>query len=259
MLAFLPRPSIWWLLVPEVLAGSGMGLALPALLGELLPERTSGQATRLLSIRFGGIAVTLLALAPLLNSRLHSATQHGRLQGVAALVASPLAPAKKLSLAPELAHSIENDDPHRALARTVVRASTSLSAQDRRALSSLERQGDTIIFAVARNGLRDAFLISGALGLLAALLVRPQRRLQATAIAAAASILVCGTFAIAAAASRPSVPAVGAPCRPASLPNGSGIAGLLQDAAIAAVDRMACAQHLSREQFLLQVGRAATR
>jgi MFS family permease len=259
MLAFLPRPSIWWLIVPELLAGIGMGLALPAFVGELLPERTSSQATRLLAIRFGAIAAALVALAPLVSSRLHAATQRGRLQGVAALVASPLAPAQKLSLAPELAHSIGNDDPYRALARTVARASVTLSPPDRRALSGLERQGDTIIFAVARNGLRDAFLIAGALGLLAALFVRPRRRVQATAIAAAASVLLCGAYAIAAGASRPPLPAVGAPCRPVSLPAGSGIAGFLQDAAIAAIDRVACARNLSREQFLLQAGRAVSR
>src|SRR6185436_15236884 len=37
-LAFLPAPDIGWAVVPQVLAGAGMGLALPAYAGELLPE-----------------------------------------------------------------------------------------------------------------------------------------------------------------------------------------------------------------------------
>ena len=38
-----------WIVAPQVLAGLGMGMALPALAGGLLPERTPGQAAWLLS------------------------------------------------------------------------------------------------------------------------------------------------------------------------------------------------------------------
>jgi hypothetical protein len=58
-LAFIPRPSTRWLIVPEILAGPGMGLALPRLANELLPEPTSAQANRLLATRHVGIALTL--------------------------------------------------------------------------------------------------------------------------------------------------------------------------------------------------------
>src|SRR5215208_4826693 len=48
-LAVLPGAAAGWVVAPEVLAGVGMGMALPALAGELLPERTPGQAAWLLA------------------------------------------------------------------------------------------------------------------------------------------------------------------------------------------------------------------
>ena len=50
-LASLPGASLWWTVLPQAMAGAGMGLALPALAGELLPERTPEQAARLLATR----------------------------------------------------------------------------------------------------------------------------------------------------------------------------------------------------------------
>ena len=69
-LAVLPGSSVGWIVLPQVLAGVGMGMALPALAGELLPERTPTQAATLLSIRHAGITVALLALAPVAAAQL---------------------------------------------------------------------------------------------------------------------------------------------------------------------------------------------
>ena len=63
-LASLPGASLWWTVIPLLMAGAGMGLALPALAGELLPERTPGEAARLLALRHAGITVALALLAP---------------------------------------------------------------------------------------------------------------------------------------------------------------------------------------------------
>jgi MFS family permease len=259
MLAFLPHPSFQWLVLPEVLAGLGMGLALPALAGELLPERTITEASRLLTIRFAGIAITLVALAPLIASQLHRATGRARLEGVAALVASPLSPAAKLSLAPSLAASVDSDNPRQALAATVARASTGLGAADRHALTRLEHQGDTIVFRIASDALRDSFLITAALVLIAALLIRPPGRRQATAALAVCSLLLPGAYVTAAIASRPATPAVGAPCRAGGIPNASGVGGFLQHVAIGLVDGVACARNQSREQLLLQIAQGLSR
>src|SRR4029079_8402219 len=50
-LAWLPGANPLWTLPPQLLAGLGMGLSLPALGGELLPERTARDAAVLLTIR----------------------------------------------------------------------------------------------------------------------------------------------------------------------------------------------------------------
>src|SRR5207253_1783153 len=82
-LAWLPNASVAWTFAPQVLAGLGMGLALPALGGELLPERDTRDAARLLTVRHVGIAVALAILAPVTAHRLDQATHDAQLQGVA--------------------------------------------------------------------------------------------------------------------------------------------------------------------------------
>ena len=72
-LAFLPTASVAWILVPQTLAGLGMGLALTALAGPLLPQRNAQDAARLLALRHAGIALALVLLAPVLTDRLDAA------------------------------------------------------------------------------------------------------------------------------------------------------------------------------------------
>ena len=69
-LAFLPDAHLLWTVAPQAAAGLGMGLALPALGGELLPERDPQDAARLLVLRHGGIALALVVLAPIVSSNL---------------------------------------------------------------------------------------------------------------------------------------------------------------------------------------------
>ena len=115
-LAFLPSPSGWWLLAPLLVAGAGMGLALPAIAGELLHERTPRHAARLLAVRHAGIALTLLLLAPIIAVQVKAASAHAKLQGVAALLDSSVSPGEKLKLASVVASSVQSSNPRAALA-----------------------------------------------------------------------------------------------------------------------------------------------
>ncbi|HEX7289978.1 MAG TPA: MFS transporter, partial [Conexibacter sp.] len=101
-LAWLPSASVAWTFAPQALAGVGMGMALPAFAGELLPERTAREAARLLTIRHVGIALVLIALAPLLAHRLDVVTERAQEQGVALVLDARLPPQDKLTLAPAL-------------------------------------------------------------------------------------------------------------------------------------------------------------
>jgi hypothetical protein len=76
-LAYMPDASLGWTVAPQALAGAGMGLALPALAGGLLPERTSADAARLLVIRHLGIVAALVLLAQRLVVQLRVVGRHG--------------------------------------------------------------------------------------------------------------------------------------------------------------------------------------
>ena len=54
-LAFVPSDNVAWLVVPECVAGFGMGLALTPLIEELLPERTYDARALNLAVRHLGI------------------------------------------------------------------------------------------------------------------------------------------------------------------------------------------------------------
>jgi MFS family permease len=252
-LAFLPRPSVWWLLAPEILAGCGMGMALPTLAGELMPERTTTQSGHLLALRHAGIALTLLALAPLIANQLSAAEHHGRLLGVAALLDSPLSTGQKLALAPSLATSLDSENPRQSLANTVAAKLPGLSSSDRVALVALERVGDAILVQVAQDGLHYAFLITGALGVLAALLLRPPRRPELGSLAAASCLVLPVGYAIAEPQLKPTLPKLTSACQPGAIPQVPGLSGLLQGFALSQLDRLACARGISREELLLEL------
>jgi hypothetical protein len=252
-LAFIPAPSGWWLVAPLLLAGCGMGLALPALAGELLREHTPRQAGRLLAVRHAGIALTLLALAPIIAGQLHAAVDHARLEGVAALLDSGLSPGNKVKLASAFAGSVQSNDPRAALAHVVASNNGALSSSDRAALSGLRHQGDAIIVQAASDSLRAAFLIAGALGLLAALVIRRPRRLRVAGVAAAASLLMPTSYAIAKQAVPSATPKLAAPCQAGPSPAAGGLSGLLQTVALAGLDRVACSEGVTREQLVVSL------
>ena len=110
-LAFLPGASLWWTVLPQAMAGAGLGLALPALAGELLPEDTAEQAANLLAIRHAGITVALILLAPVAAAQLDDAVDDTRIKGAALVLDARLPPLEKLSLAGTLLADIDPVDP----------------------------------------------------------------------------------------------------------------------------------------------------
>jgi MFS family permease len=137
-LALLPEASALWTIVPQLLAGVGMGMVFPALAGELLPERTRGQAAALLSLRHAGITLVLVALAPIVAAELDEQVELARERGTAVVLDSALPPTDKIALAPRLFAEIETEDPRDALARAVARERRAVGRGDRDLLSRLE-------------------------------------------------------------------------------------------------------------------------
>ena len=138
-LALLPEASALWTIVPQLLAGVGMGMAFPALAGELLPERTRGQAAALLSLRHAGITLALVALAPIVAAELDEQVDLARERGTAVVLDSALPPTDKIAMAPRLFAKIETEDPRDALAQAVRRERRRVGRGDSDLLSRLEQ------------------------------------------------------------------------------------------------------------------------
>ncbi len=265
-LAWLPTASVAWTLPPQALAGVGMGMALPAFAGELLPERTARDAARLLTVRHAGIALVLIALAPLIAHRLDVVTERAQEQGVALVLDAKLPPQDKLSLAPALLGGVEAQRPRAGLRKALADNGKGYTGQDRATYDTLARRADDVLVSAVGDAFRIAFVIAGACALLgaAALALGARRRaLPAAALAGVAALTIGLPVAYAAihAHDQPQQVALANPCNPRKLPGTGGIAGFIQDRALQALDAAACRYGSSREELVLALAsdRAARR
>ncbi len=253
-LAWLPSASVAWTFAPQLLAGLGMGLALPAFAGELLPERDAREAARLLTVRHAGIALVLVALAPLIAHRLDVVTERAQQQGIALVLDAKLPPQDKLSLAPALLAGVEAERPRAELRAALAARRGDYAGAERATYDRLAARADATLVHAVSNAFRGAFVLAGAVALLAAaLLLVPLRRRTAPALLAAALLALGAPLAYAAlhAADAPAPVVLGDPCKPRKLPHTGGISGFLQDRALQALDATACRLHSSREELVL--------
>jgi MFS family permease len=255
-LALLPAASAWWTVVPQILAGAGMGMALPALSGELMPERTRHDVARLLSIRHAGIAIALASLAPLISSNLSSTIDSAREQGTAAVLDAQLPPQDKIAIAPDLFGGISTDDPRGELQKSVAKAQTELDPDKSSELGKLGDTLDEVVTGAVRRAFRSTFIVTAALALLAALILLSgslgaAAARRAIAIAGAAAVAAAAGYGIAFAATDQVAVPIRDPCKERQLPDSGGITGSLQDITLSALDRAACQFGSSREELLL--------
>jgi hypothetical protein len=254
-LAFLPGDAVAWTIAPQALAGLGMGLTLPALAGGLLRERTPADAAKLLAARHLGITVALAVLAPLTANQLDSAVDELRLRGTALVLDSRLAPIEKLQLAELALADLGPVDPREDLDRALdEQADRFDEPTERAAYAQLSARADETLVSGLNEAFAPAFLVCGALALLAALAVRPPPRgrpARAALAAALAALALAAGQALAAPRAAPEPVTIANPCRPRDLPSIGGIEGTLQDAALMALDRAACRFGSSREELAL--------
>jgi MFS family permease len=245
-LALLPEPSIGWTVVPQLLAGAGMGLALPAFAGELLPERTTSDAARVLVARHVGIVVVLAILAPVVSSRLDSLTDSSILKGTALVLDAPLPPQDKLTLAPTLFAGVNAEQPRAGLRKAIDarRATLGGPAYDR-----LATRLDDVLVGAVQSAFKSAYAIAAALALVAAaLLVRAALALAAAVLLAGACVAV---YAVEHNRRAPPDVVLQDPCRPRAIPNTGGLTGFLQQQALKQLDRAACKYGSTREELVL--------
>ena len=264
-LASLPSALPWWTVVPQLMAGAGMGLVLPALAGELLPERTPSQAAWLLSARHAGITVALALLAPVAAAQLDDAVANTREQGAALVLDARLPPLDKLSLAATLVGDLDPVDPRGELQRSLETAQAGIAAEDRAAYAALAERADEALVAGVQDAFEPALAICGVLALLAAIAIlvparrgpvaatpaSPRKRLAPVAAAAAAALVLAGGARLAQPALTPEPIPIADPCQERALPASGGLEGALQDTALVALDRAACRFGSSREELAL--------
>jgi MFS family permease len=255
-IAWLPNANVAWTIVPQLFAGLGMGMALTALAGELLPENTAYDAARTLAVRHAGIAVALVALAPVVAHQLAAATEHAREQGVALVLDARLDPQQKLALAPALLRGVEEQDPRDGLLRAVAAERRRFSGPARAEFDRLGKRADETLVAGVADSFRGAFLITGALGLLAALVVAPwpppPRAAGALAVGAAIAVGAPIAFALLHHELAPKQVRIEDACTvKRKLPGTGGLGGFLQDQALRLLDTTACQYHASREELVL--------
>lgn len=238
-----------------------MGMALPALAGELMPERTRSDAARLLSVRHVGIAAALALLAPIVSSNLEQTISEAREEGTAVLLDARLDPRTKIDVAPRLFAGIEEDDPRGELERSVAEARKDLDGDDLDELDSLATQLDDIVTGAVRSSFRFAFIVTAALALAAGLILltgalAPARGVAGGALAGAilAALLVTGGYTVVFAGSERERVRIQDPCRAdRDLPDTGGIGGFFQDRALETLDEAACDSGSSREELLLAI------
>jgi MFS family permease len=253
-LAFVPTDTLWWVVVPEAIAGVGMGLALPALAGELLPERTVRQASALLCTRHLGIAAGLAILAPVMTSSIDGALDTARLHGAALILDARIDPVKKVEIAQQLEGAVDTEQPLKGV-RNVFRDNTADIPSDQLAAwRGLERRGSETLVASVNDAFAPGYGVGAGLAALAALAIAPwpsRRRVVLVAAGVAIALLVPAAYALAADRAKPPPVKLGDPCKPRNLPSTGGITGFAQDALLVAVDRAACHAGSSREALVL--------
>jgi predicted MFS family arabinose efflux permease len=251
-LAWLPGASLWWTVIPQALAGVGMGMALPALGGGLLPERSPRDAARLLAIRHAGIAVILAIAAPIAAHQLDEATQTAKERGVALVLDASLQPQDKIRLAPALLNGVDSDEPRAGLRRAVEAERRRFTGRDRATYDRLGERADETLVAGVGEAFRSSFLLAGACGLVAALLLAAGAQLAVMAAAGALMLATPIAYLALHRALAPDVPAILDPCTAKRTPpRAGGVGGFLQDQALALLDRTACRLGSSREELVL--------
>jgi hypothetical protein len=251
-LAWLPTASLWWTVPPQLVAGCGMGLALTALGGGLLPERTPRDAARLLTIRYAGIAVILAIASPIAAHQLSSATLTAREQGVALVLDASLPPGDKIKLAPALLKGVESNQPRIGLQRAVAEQRHRFAGADRVTYDKLGRRADETLTTAVGNSFRSSFVLAGAAGFMAALLILAGARMAVIVVTAAVGVGVPLGYAALYRAIAPEPPAILDPCTAhRTAPSVGGVTGLLQRQALVLLDRTACRLGSSREELVL--------
>ena len=249
-LAFLPTDNVAWLVLPECVAGFGMGLALTPLIEDLLPERTHDARALNLAVRHLGITLALVALAPVIHHDLDAAVERAKLQSVGVVLVAPIGPSEKISLAPKLVAAVHTSRPLAGVRAGAASARATVDPAERPKFDAMFQRIEETFVAAARDAFANAFLIAAALAFAAAALLVVEARAAAIAGIAAGACVV-GAQALVDHFAAPQTYTLAAPCKSRELPHSGGVGGLTQDVVLKAVDGAACRLGATRDELVL--------
>jgi hypothetical protein len=197
----------------------------------------------------------LLLLAPITAAQIDKAVERTRERGAALLLDAPLPPLDKLALARPLVSELDPADPRDGLQRALEAGAARFAddAEESRAYATVSERADEALVDGINEAFRAAFLICGGFALLGAAVVMPwdRRGLLVALGATAAALLLPVVNAVAVDRYAPEQVQIADPCEERDLPGTAGIQGVLQDAALRALDRAACRFGSSREELAL--------
>src|SRR6185503_15471469 len=158
----------------------------------------------------------LAVLAPVVSAQLDSATRTARERGVALVLDARLPPQDKLPLAPALLTGVNSEDPREELQNAIDDESDQFSGDERAVFDELAQRADDTLVAAVGDAFDEAFLVAGALGIAAALVLcvslgLPFRRPLALA---AAALLFVPAYAFARDRVAPEPVRIADPCQP---------------------------------------------
>jgi hypothetical protein len=202
-----------------------------------------------------GIFVALAIIAPIASHQLDTAVKDTRERGAALILDARLPPLDKLGLVSTVSGPVDTEDPRGSLKRALADAAPRFQKDpvERAAYANLQKRADDTLVEGVDTAFRIPLLVCGAFGLLAALLVLPPPgRARRTALAAGlAALAVAAVAHVVRPSLAPEPVRIADPCHPRALPNTGGLSGVLQDAALKALDRAACRFGSSREELAL--------
>lgn len=255
-LAFIRLDSIGLTIAPQAVAGIGMGMALPAFAGGLLPERNSTESARLLAIRHLGVTLALVVLAPIASAQLNKAVDNVQLRGVAEFLDAKLPPLEKIDLAQVATADLRTVAPRAELRKALDKGGADIKASDRAEYASIRTTTDQLLVNAVNSAFKPAFIVCAAMALLAAMLLfvttwrRPTWVVVGGVVVVAA--LLAGELPAAAATKTPHI-VIADPCKKRNLPHTGGIGGFIQDQALKLLDTKACDYGSSREALALAI------
>jgi MFS family permease len=267
-LGLMPGAESSWTYAPQVAVGAGLGLALPALIGASIGEKSNvaRAAAWTVAARHAGIVIGLLLLTPIFTADLDEVRTPAENAGLAHVLDAPLSLETKIAVARRLSAEISATGGQELPDVGTAFGGLEVPGDERAATAALRDDLEEELDRAATEAFSGSFLVAALLALLAAgaalvavAIARAARgspgssngstvaRLAVAipAAATAAALLVAAYIALGGGDFGPR--AVANPCAERARPQG---VERTQLAALATLDGAACELRSSREQLL---------